>query len=51
MNPLDYTFYTLNAKCYLIEPNVVHVVGVSRKSYRWPYVFFFGFVVGLWLPL
>lgn len=47
MNPLDYTFYTLNAKRYLVEPEQPMAV-VRNRSYTKVYGVFFlvGFLVG-----
>ncbi|TOB48904.1 hypothetical protein CGK03_24885 [Vibrio parahaemolyticus] len=47
MNPLDYTLFTLNAKCYLVEPEQP-MVAVRNRSYIKVYGVFFliGFLVG-----
>ncbi|MCC4790230.1 MULTISPECIES: hypothetical protein [Vibrio] len=47
MNPLDYTFYTLNAKHYLLEPEQKIAVrqNQSRPSFS-GIVFLVGFLVG-----
>ncbi|MEZ8055925.1 hypothetical protein [Vibrio atlanticus] len=53
MNPLDYTFYTLNAKHYLLEPEQTMTVIQSQsqsQSQSRPIlpgiVFLVGFLVG-----
>ncbi|MFA0123592.1 hypothetical protein AB4400_19590, partial [Vibrio sp. 10N.261.48.A2] len=47
MNPLDYTFYTLNAKHYLLEPEQTMTVIQSQSHPILPgIVFLVGFLVG-----
>ncbi|SBS66630.1 hypothetical protein VAT7223_03276 [Vibrio atlanticus] len=49
MNPLDYTFYTLNAKHYLLEPEQTMTVIQSQSQSRPSLpgiVFLVGFLVG-----
>ncbi|HHX8279525.1 hypothetical protein L3X65_12320 [Vibrio diabolicus] len=47
MNPLDYTFYTLNAKQYLPEqPQTMTVIKTQSRPRLSGIVFLVGFLVG-----
>lgn len=47
MNPLDYTFYTLNAKQYLPEPSqMMTVIQTQSRPRLSGIVFLVGFLVG-----
>ncbi len=47
MNPLDYTFYTLNAKQYLLEPpQTMAVIQTQSRPRLSGIVFLAGFLVG-----
>lgn len=47
MNPLDYTFYTLNAKHYLLEPEqTMTVIQSQSRPILLGIVFLVGFLVG-----
>ncbi|MEZ8107354.1 hypothetical protein [Vibrio cortegadensis] len=47
MNPLDYTFYTLNAKQYLPEqPQTMTVIQTPSRPRLSGIVFLVGFLVG-----